>query len=218
VLSADRFSTVAAVAGYLVVAAPIVVAAIGVSVAALTFVRSQKWQQLRTAAEIVDKVYSDENLRLAVRFLDWHDRDIYLPKGYVQYGNSRGVFAHKVSNMIAAMDTKNRCYDGETRLSDLKEEYRKPEFIIYVEVFDQFFDYLCQVYTFMKAGLIKSENMTVVGYMLRRLDRLGVRKYLELYQFDEVISLMNEFKESNLGWISEGPRDGTDAVCAQENE
>ena len=180
----------------------IIGAAVTIGIAALTFARTQKWQQLRFATEVIDKIYSDDNLRLALRFLDWHDREMVLPETYAQYGDAKRKFNHKIANMTIAMSIGSREYDKGTRVYDLKEEYRKPQFIIYVEVFDQFFDYLCQIHTFIEAGLIDDKNVTPIAYFIRRLDALGIfRAFLEKYEGKEVLDLMSRFRISSPEWV-----------------
>ncbi len=180
----------------------IAAAAIGVCFAALTFIRTQKWLQLRFASEVIEKIYSDDTLRLAVRFLDWHDRELVLPEAFATYGDPQRRFLHKVANMAAAMSTANREFNEETGVYDLKAEYRKPEYVIYVEVFDQFFDYLSQLDGFIKAGLIKDKQITPLAYVLRRLDALKVfQEYMKKYEIDDVLELIARVRKPSYAWV-----------------
>ena len=180
----------------------IVVAAISVVIASYTFILTQKWQRLRFSAEVVDKIYSDDNLWLAIQFLEWHDREIVLPERYRQYGDSQGKFAHKVANMSTAMNLESRCFDEDTQVYDLREEFRRAEYIIYVEVLDQFFDYLCRLERFMEEGLVKEKDVEPLVNFVRRLDSLDrFGGYLEKYKMTGVIALFNRFRKSSYGWV-----------------
>jgi hypothetical protein len=183
-------------------AASVIAAAGGVIFAVVTFRRTQKWQQLRFASEVIEKIYSDDTLRLAIRFLDWHDREVELPERFAYYGDEKRRFDHKLSNMAAAMSIKNREYDKETGIYDLKVDYRSPQYMIYVEVFDQFFDYLSQVRSFVKDGLIDDRQLTPLLYYLRRLDALRIfHGYLEMYEVNDVVELITRFKNPRNKWV-----------------
>jgi hypothetical protein len=183
-------------------AASVIAAAGGVIFAVVTFRRTQKWQQLRFASEVIEKIYSDDTLLLAIRFLDWHDREVELPERLSYYGDEKRRFNHKISNMTAAMSIDNREYDKETGIYDLKIVYRSPQYMIYVEVFDRFFDYLSQVRSFVKEGLIDDGQLTPLIYYLGRLDALKIFSgYLERYELNDVAELIARFKNPRNKWV-----------------
>jgi hypothetical protein len=71
-----------------------------------------------------------------------------------------------------------------------------------VEVFDQFFDYLSQVSSFVKDGLINDGQLTPLMYYLRRLDALKIFSgYLERYELNDVSELIARFKNPRNKWV-----------------
>jgi hypothetical protein len=162
--------------------------------------RTQQWQQSRYAADVIDKLYTVETLRLAIRFVDWHDREMHLPDEYAHYGKE-GLFNHSIAAMTAAMSTENRELDKSTGVYDLKKEFRTSQYMIYVEVFDQLFDYLSQLEKFIETGLVKNELLTPVQYLLARMNKLKLfRGYLEEYEVYDVIKLLEKLGTGQHKW------------------
>lgn len=180
-----------------------VVTACALAVAYFQYRKTQLWVRLRFAAEEVEKIYTDDRLRLALQFLDWHDRGVFLPESLAHYGDEKGLFTHSVQRMKDAMSVENREHDPDTGVYDLKKPFRKPEYMIYVEVFDALFDYLSQLHVFIDAKLISGRQLKPIEYFVRRMDALKIfNGYIASYELIDLNELITSFRAATApSWI-----------------
>lgn len=191
----------------LISAVSAIAAALGLMLNAFAARRTEHWVRLRYASDVVDKLFDDKILRLAVLFIDWRKREIQLPEGLEKYGNN-GLFSHDWDLMAEAMRPANR-EKGKWGIDDLKAEYLKPEYTLYVEVFDEFWGYLDQVSLFVRDGLIKPQHLVPLVYLLERLKASKIfNSYLSDYEVDSVdnILLLREAALAAAGKRREPPR------------
>jgi len=165
----------------LVTAISATVAALGLLLSAWQYYRTQKWVQLRFAYDLVDKLYVDESLCLAKDFIEWQDRTFLLPQRYIWAADENGQFQHSLSAMRLAMAPSSRAL-GDDGNTDLKPEFRRPQYTLYVHVFDNFFDYLDQIETFAAKGLLRPEHLLPIVHLIKRMHKSGLfADYLEFY-------------------------------------
>lgn len=156
---------------------------------------AQRWKRMEYAASIIDQINTDEDLKLALTFLDWRERDIVIPG---RFGPTEEFFSfrHSHARMAEAFKLENREISADTGMVDLKAEYLKTEYIIYVEIFDRFFDYLEQVNQCMNMGLIKRDDLERLNYWADRIFRMRYdskpifKDYLQYFGYDGVLSFV----------------------------
>ncbi len=173
-----------------------------IALTGLVFGLYQYWrgrilQQARFAAELVDKLYSDEDLWAAWNFVDWRDRQMLLPAKYSEDGELVH-FTHSVERLADAMSITNRdVVDGRL---DLKDEFRKPEFLTYVAIFDRLFSFLESLYGYYMTRAIRLQHIGHLLYLLERLEKMQFRgrpifdEYLARYSYDRVVFMMEGSK------------------------
>lgn len=164
----------------------------------LQYRSAQTWKRLEFAASVLNKINSDPDLRLAITFLDWRQRDFVLPERYLSLASKMRTFRHDHKQMAEAFDLRNREFLTETGDLDLKLSELTLERILYVDVFDRLFEYLEQVHAFINMGLIKLEDVVLVNYWANRVyeiqvsDRYIFREYLAHYKYKGVLALVNQ--------------------------
>lgn len=158
---------------------------------------AQGWKRMEYVASVLDKINTDEDLRLALTFLDWREREILIPSRFAPT-KERFSFRHTHALMSEAFKLKNREISKETGMIDLNSEYLKTEYIIYVEIFDRFFDYLEQVNQCVNMGLIKRDDVERLNYWADRIYRMKYRSepvfrdYLEYFGYHGVLSFVTQ--------------------------
>ncbi len=183
-------------------AAATVVALIGLFFAIYQYRLAQRWQKSRFAAELTEKFHSDEDLILAWRFLDWHDRQIVLPSKFSEDGKNPQKFFYSIEKLAGAMSMQNREKSPNTGLLDLRDGYRTHEYLVYVEIFDRFFDYITQIYGYLRNRLVDEEDLTTVFYILHRLDNFTFQQkkifqgYLQAYDYRDVLRMIEMARAS----------------------
>ncbi len=197
-MSLEDFSSYAGSWGSFVIAGIAVVISIFSFV--LTFRQHRltyRWDRSRFAAETIEKFYTDKALILARNFIDWHDRELIIPKKYSPDGLNPFVFKHNIEKMSRAMSIESRARHPITGQYDLRPELMNYENMLYVEVFDRFVDYITQIKYFIDSGLISETDVIPLEYIVNRFgqlkDRDGryvFRPYLELYGLNEVIEII----------------------------
>lgn len=176
---------------------PQIVSAIALVFAVIQYKAAQKWKRLEYAATVLSKINTDEDLILAVTFLDWRQRDICIPKRFLGNPEEDTFFKHTHLRMAEAFDLQNREKLNEHGDIDLKNDYSNTINFVYVETFDKFFSYLEQINSFINMGLIKIEDVSVLNYLANRIYSIKAngkpvfRDYLEHYRYDGVLNLIN---------------------------
>lgn len=147
------------------------------------------------AASIIDKINTDEDLRLALTFLDWREREILIPPRFVPTKECLS-FRHTHALMAEAFKLENREVLEETGMLDLKIQYLKTEYFVYVDVFDRFFDYLEQINQCMNMGIIKRQDVERLNYWADRIYKMKFdskpifKDYLHYFGYDGVLSFV----------------------------
>lgn len=155
------------------------------------------WKRIEYTASVLDKINSDPDLRLAITFLDWREREISIPSRFTPTDPQKS-FTHTHAKLAQAFDLDSREKLEETGQLDLKKEFLTPEFIMYVEIFDRFFDYMVQLDQFIKNGLVAREDVQIINYWAKRVNDLKFNgkpifeNYLEYYNYKSVIDLASE--------------------------
>ena len=149
----------------------IVLAVVGLLKGLSEYKKTQEWKRAEFAASVLDKLNTNEDIRLALTLLDWEDRKIHLPPHYAAMNNGNNIFQHSLLQMAESFDMGNREISSSQRL-DLKPIYRVPPFIIYVEVFDQLFEYFAQVLAFIQMKLIEPRDVRLLDYWIERILKL----------------------------------------------
>ncbi len=84
---------------------------------------------------------------------------------------------------------------------DLKPEEITLESMIYIDVFDRFFEYLEEVNSFIEMGLINKTDVKLLSYWANRIVNLKYMqthifvKYLEYYELNGVLELSTTVAE-----------------------
>lgn len=127
------------------------------------------WKRLEFAANLIDKVRTDPDFQLVISFLDWHKRDFIIPAGYLNLSKNDEFFQHSYQEMFVAFDLNNReQIDADDNL-DLKPEFLKFQYILYVSLFDKFFEYIEQVSTFVDFKLVDMQDVKPLAYLANRV-------------------------------------------------
>lgn len=177
---------------------PQIVGVIAFGFGVFQYTAAQKWKRLEYVASVLSKINIDEDLMLAVTFLDWRKRDIFIPQRFLANHDEEKWFQHTHLRMAEAFDLNNREPIIEHGNVDLKIDHLNIVNIVYVETFDKFFLYLGQINDFIKMGLIKFDDVTDLNYLLNRINSLKVngkyvfRDYLRHYEFNGVLDLIEK--------------------------
>lgn len=101
--------------------------------------------------------------------------------------------------MADAFDLRNREPLSETGDIDLKLDKLTPERILYVDVFDRFFEYLEQLYALVRNHLVEFKDMVPVNYWANRVYQIQVdghyvfQEYLKHYEYKGVLALVEQW-------------------------
>jgi len=164
---------------------------------------AQTWKRLEFAAGIIEKTNSDPDLRLAITFLDWRQRDAPIPDRFVGVEGKREILRHTHAAMASAFDLQNRERVPETDDLDLKVSELTLDRIVYVDVFDRLFQYLEQVDSFVDIGLVRSKDVLPLSYWADRVCRMSIggrkvfQDYLAHYQYSGVLCLADRYRRDS---------------------
>ena len=134
--------------------------------------KAQAWKRLEFAASVLDRLRTDPTLRLALFFLDWKARMLFLPKELADYGHDGAKFEHSIERMATAYAMESRSRIAETDDYELKPEFTTPQYLLYIDVLDRFFEYLGQVQAFLELGVLETKDIRALGYWVNRLGTL----------------------------------------------
>ena len=117
--------------------------------------KAQAWKRVEFASSVLDKLRDDAGLRLALFFLDWHDREVNLPEEYSGYTTDKKPFLHSLDRLAVAYSMESRQIILETSDYELRPEFRKSEYLLYIDVLDRLFEYLSQVQEYIEMKLLR---------------------------------------------------------------
>jgi hypothetical protein len=148
--------------------------------------QAQKWKRLEFAANQIQRLTTEPDLALAVSFLEYSKMKIPLPEKY---------------QVFAADDDKVKIFDHDSKdYSKVMElDYFKVDanYFIYRQSTMRLFEYLQQIHQFIAMGLIKTNDVAGLKWVLdmifypRYIDQSILLKHLEK-DFEEIIALKNE--------------------------
>jgi hypothetical protein len=170
----------------------------GLSFGLYQYWNGQRLQRAKFAAELVDKLYNDGELRAAWSFIDWQDGEVALPPKYSETGSEPLRFAHNFARLRDAMSMRNRSVQSNG-YTELRSQYRKrgsSGYIEYVEIFDRFFAFVDGVYGYYLSNSIELKHISHILYLLERLDQMELdqakifEEYLVYYDYDNVIYMI----------------------------
>lgn len=174
---------------------PSSVTAIGLIVGLIQYRRAQVWKRMEFAASLVRRVASDNELTLAITFLDWRHRHFSTPEKYKVVSGGRLQFCHSHATMARVFSMSSREILPETGMLDLKQEEITLESMIYIDIFDRFFEYLEEVHSFIEMGLVKKADVKILSYWANRIVNIKYMEslifvdYLEYYKLNGILAL-----------------------------
>jgi hypothetical protein len=136
--------------------------------------RAQRWKRMEFAASLLNKIDTDPDLRLAIIFLDWRERDVVIPEKFLYLTSEKRIFHHTFKSMAEAFDLANREINPETEALELRSDKMCFEYSVYVETMDRFFEYLAHINAFIEQGLIEASDVSLLHYWLVRIKDLKV--------------------------------------------
>lgn len=163
---------------------PSTATAIGLIVGLIQYRRAQVWKRMEFAASLVRRVASDNELTLAITFLDWRHRHFAVPDKYKPVAGGHLQFCHSHEAMARVFSMSSREILPETGMLDLKQEEITLESMIYIDIFDRFFEYLEEVYSFIEMGLVNNTDVKILSYWANRIVNL---KYMQTHIFVEYL-------------------------------
>lgn len=146
------------------------------------YTKAQRWKKLEYAAKLLQEMTIDEDIALALIFLEYSKRQVPLPDKYHKLAGD-SLFQHdseKLSQMLEVGYWENT-----------------PEYFIYRDTLNRLFRYLQQFQQFIEMKLIEPEEAYLVGWVLRRItnpdyiDKKTLHAYVQY--FPGVISLLQSF-------------------------
>ena len=158
--------------------------AIGLIIGLVQYRRAQVWKRMEFAASLVRRVASDNELTLAITFLDWRHRHFAVPDKYKPVATGHLQFCHSHETMARVFSMSSREKLPETGMLDLKQEEITLESMIYIDVFDRFFEYLEEVNSFIEMGLVNKTDVKLLSYWANRIVNL---KYMQTHIFVEYL-------------------------------
>ena len=140
---------------------------------------AQRWKRLEFAATEIQRLTQDEDLRIAMMFLEYSKRPVPLPPKYFEL-----------------LDEKIIDHSHEKLSKILKIDFFEtdPEYFIYRDSLGRLFEYLEQMYHFINMGLIKAKDVKQLQDVLDRIanprwiDKETLNTYVR--QFDDIEKLM----------------------------
>lgn len=197
---------------------PALVTAIGLIIGLYQYGKAQKWKRMEYAASLLNELNTNGEFKLAIKFLDWRIRDFSIPELYQEVANNQKFFGstykvidkdqkffnHSHEAMARVFDLNNREILEETGDLDLKLSEITLESMIYIDVFDRFFEYFQRINSLINMGLIKRRDIILLNYWADRIWKLKVnqkyvfRKYLEYYKLDGVFKMTTKLSFAEL--------------------
>ncbi|MBW7843802.1 MAG: hypothetical protein H3C40_13860 [Ignavibacterium sp.] len=128
------------------------------------YIADRKWKRKQFAVEVMNKIKDDAEFRLAIAFIDWREREPLIPDRYITSDKQKKSFKHTNKEMALAFDMNLREKLPDTDSYDLKLDEYSIERMVYVDVFERFFQYLEDISSFIKIKLIKWEDVMTICY------------------------------------------------------
>jgi len=176
---------------------PLSATAIGLIIGLLQYRRAQIWKRMEFAASLVRRISADNELTLAITFLDWRHRHFAIPDKYKSVAAGRLQFCHSHEAMARVFSLSSREILPETGMLDLKPEEITLESMIYIDVFDRFFEYMEEINSFIEMGLVNKADVKLLSYWANRIISLKYLQteifieYLKYYKLSGVFALAN---------------------------
>jgi len=164
-------------------------------IALVQYWSSQRWKRRQLAAEMIQNFHKDEDIALAILFLDVLEGDFPVPAKYVGMPGLDSTFHHSAERMKNAFDMHNRIFDPHAGGSYLHPRFRTEGLGLYVRVFDQMFERIELLYSFVELRLIRANDIKPLRYWLAKIHHAkydGVQvfdRYLRHYEYNGVLRL-----------------------------
>jgi len=156
------------------------------------YYKAQLWKKSEFAASQLQQLSDNPDLALCCVFLDWEARRIPIPERYqVFVKEDEKSFVHNWDNVKRGLALEND-----------EANFDWP-YVLYRDVFDQFFVYLDRINHYISIGLFKVEDVYSLKYWLDEIESSrylpkGEKdifiKFIESYGYHGVINLMDTFK------------------------
>ncbi len=159
---------------------------IGFSVGLYQYYIAQKWKRSEFAAKLLEELANDERLSTCCKLLDYSTRSLPVPEHYRTL-TSEKTFIHNWNTLSHAMKPESQV--GEFDWQEM----------LYRDLFDYFFSYLERVDHYISIQLIDVNDVSSLSYWTEQIaSPRFVRQpvfmdFLEAYEYDGVLKLMNKF-------------------------
>lgn len=157
---------------------------------------TQSWKRREFAAQMIKEFHKDEEIFLAILCLDVLEGEFPVPQKYIGLSNLGKKFRHSAAEMKQAFDMKNRIIDPHTGGTYLNPSLEHTGLWLYVRLFDQMFERLELLYSFVELKLIKVNDVQALRYWLAKLNHAKYDgesiflPYLKHYQYEGVLHLL----------------------------
>lgn len=165
------------------------------------YIRNQRWKRAQAAAELLDRFFQDEEVRIALRLISWHQRKFSLPRNFFKtatFDNNDGEIDHSIEKLARAFDLGNRVHYRISNTTDLKSEFLNTDIPIYVEIFDEFFERLSRTLHFIKCYDLEARDLEPLVYLIRRIDQIEYNgkkifnAYLRYYEYEDILKVLDD--------------------------
>jgi hypothetical protein len=164
-----------------------VVALVTLVIGVYQYSTAQHWKRSEFASQQVEKIYSDPLLSIASRALEWRAREFKLPDNY-KLSSNNGYFQHDPNIFAESLKPES-----------IKKEFTDNE-ILYLDVFDHFFDYLERINHYLEIDLFDVEDIEPICYRAllieesKYVDKDVIIRYLKHYDYADVTELIQKCK------------------------
>jgi hypothetical protein len=168
------------------------------------YLRNQRWRRAQAAAELLDRFFSDPQVNLAIKLLSWTKRTFTLPRNAFNTAtfdnNDGGEIEHSMQKLAIAFSLQNRVHYKESNTTDLKPEFLTNDIVIYVEIFDDFFEKLSRTLHFIKCYKLEITDLAPMIHLIRRIAEVEYngksvfRDYLEYYEYEDILDVLRDKK------------------------
>jgi hypothetical protein len=150
------------------------IAGVAFAVGLWQYGRAQAWARSEFAWKMVDRLFQDSDLALCRQLMDWSPRRITIPVQYqalMKPEEHRAVFVHSWEKLWQAL----------TKTSQFTLEE-----MMYRDLFDTFFAYLCEIERSISTGLVKPNDLSGVTYWIEKVAIIKVNADGPLVFYDFV--------------------------------
>jgi hypothetical protein len=130
------------------------VTAIALAVAYIQYKKNDTWKRRELTLSLIDRLRTDDELRLGCEMLDWPNCTLPLPDRY-----------RRVLGSATLRHSKTRLVEAMTRYEDVKHHFLNlNERFIYRETFDALLAYVSRCGSFVETDLLESEDLSYLRY------------------------------------------------------